>query len=213
MRAGAAAAIFGCASVLLDYPGPDFGDDLAAVRGALVRLGGSPARARLLAVTAWLAEMSRLEAMQTYVDVFDLSAGISLDLTYYRHGETRERGLALTALVGAFHDAGFASPAGELPDHLPALLELAAVSAAGASVLGAHRMALDALHDALVKKATPYAEVVAAVRSALPGPTRADRTALRRYRAEGPPSEQVGLEPFAPPETLGRAVTIGATRR
>ncbi|MGH9083373.1 MAG: nitrate reductase molybdenum cofactor assembly chaperone, partial [Acidimicrobiales bacterium] len=124
--------------------------------------------------------------------------------TYYRHGDTRERGMALTALVDAFRSAGYRVVPGELPDFLPALLELAAVDPAGASVLGEHRMALDALRLALVKIPSPYAGVVDAVGDALGGLSRGDRVALRRYRAQGPPSEQVGLEPFAPPEVLGQ---------
>jgi nitrate reductase delta subunit len=92
-------------------------------------------------------------------------------------------------------------------------LELAAARQAGGSVLAEHRMALDALHLALVEAESRYGDVVAAVRDGLPGPTRKDRQALRRYRADGPPSEKVGLEPFAPPEALGQGVTIGETRR
>ena len=213
MRPQVAATVFGCASVLLSYPDRDFTSDLAAVQEALERLPGTQARSKLLKVAMWLVSMPLVEAAKTYVDVFDFSSEICLYLTYYRHGDTRERGMALTALVEAFREAGFGVVPGELPDYLPALLELAATTTAGATVLGEHRMALDALHGALVKKDSPYADAVAAVRSVLPGPTRQDREALRRYRADGPPSEKVGLEPFAPPEILGQAVTMGATRR
>ncbi len=137
----------------------------------------------------------------------------SLGLRPYRHGDTRERGLALAALAGAFREAGFGVAPGELPDYLPALLELAAAHPVGASVLGEHRAALEALRLALAEAASPYAGVVAAVSGVLPGPTRRDRPALHRYRAEGPPSEKVGLEPFAPPEVLGAGVTLGPARR
>ncbi len=213
MRRQAAATVFGCASVLLSYPDERFAEDLAAVNDALGRLPDGPARAALHATANWLAQMSPLEAATTYVDTFDLRRGVCLYLTYYRHGDTRERGMALTALVDAFRGAGFGVVPGELPDYLPALLELAAAHPAGGSVLAEHRMALGALHLALVKADSPYGGVVAAVGDGLPGPTRKDRQALRRYRAEGPPSEKVGLEPFAPPETLGQNVTIGETRR
>jgi nitrate reductase delta subunit len=198
---------------MLSYPDEHFSADLAAVGNALGRMPDGPVRSELTAVAGWLAGMSALEAAATYVDTFDLRRDACLYLTYYRHGDTRERGLALTALVDAFRAAGFAVAPGELPDYLPALLELAAAHLGGATVLAEHRMALDALHLALVKADSPYAGVVAAVRAALPGPTRLDREALRRYRAEGPPSEKVGLEPFAPPELLEEGITMGATRR
>ncbi len=213
MRRRVAAAVFGCASVLLSYPGERYSEDLAAVADALEAIPGGPARSGLGAAVDWLTPMSVLEAAATYVDTFDLRRGVCLHLTYYRHGDTRERGMALAALAGAYREAGFEVVPGELPDYLPALLELAAASRTGASVLGEHRMALDALQLALAQAASPYAGVVTAICGALPGPTRTDRQALRRYRSVGPPSEKVGLEPFAPPEVLGRGVAIGPTRR
>jgi len=213
MRRQAAARVFGCASVLLSYPDEHFASDLAAVGNGLGAIPSGPARSGLGSAVDWLTQMSAFEAAAAYVDTFDLRRGVCLHLTYYRHGDTRERGMALTALIDAFREAGFGVVPGELPDYLPALLELAAAHLAGATVLAEHRMALDALHLALVKADSPYAGVVAVVRDALPGPTRQDRQALRRYRAEGPPSEKVGLEPFAPPELLGQGITMGITRR
>ena len=213
MRRRGAATVFGCASVLLSYPDDHYARDLTAVRGALGTVPDGPVRSQLHAAAEWLAAMPPMQSAATYVHTFDLRRGACLHLTYYRHGDTRERGMALTVLVDAFRAAGFGIVPGELPDYLPALLELAAAHPAGVTVLAEHRMALDSLHLALEEVDSPYAGVVAAVRDALPGPTRQDRQALRRYRAEGPPSEKVGLEPFAPPEVLGRGVATRATRR
>lgn len=213
MRPAATALVFGCASVLLSYPDDTFADDLAAVDGALPRLPKGPARDRLARTVTWLAAMSPVEAAACYVDTFDLRRRRTLHVTYYRHGDTRERGMALTALVDAYRAAGLRVAAGELPDFLPALLELAAVTPSGTAVLGEHRAALDALRTDLEQAKSPYADVVAAVTEALGGSSRADRAALARYRAQGPPSERVGLEPFAPPEVIAQGVTIGATRR
>jgi nitrate reductase delta subunit len=205
MKRQVAATLFGCASVLLSYPDEGFVDDLDALRVALGRLPLSTPHSMLEAAARWLLAMPSLEAAQTYVDTFDLRKGVCLHLTYYRYGDTRERGMALAALAGALRRAGFEVVPGELPDYLPALLELAAAHPLGADLLREQRMSLDALHFALGKHASPYAGVVEAVRHLLPGPTRADRQTLQRYRAEGPPSEKVGLEPFAPPVALGDA--------
>jgi len=209
--------VFGCASVLLSYPGDGFVDDLAAVVDALDRLPKGPTRDRLERATAWLSELAPLAAATGYVETFDLRRR-SLHLTYYRHGDTRERGMALTALVDAYRTAGLCVAPGELPDFLPALLEMAAVTPAGAAVLCEHRPALEALRADLEQAKSLYVEVVRAVVDALGGLSRADRSALARYRAQGPPSEQVGLEPFAPPEVIAQGVTsqgviMGATRR
>ncbi|MGH9170570.1 MAG: nitrate reductase molybdenum cofactor assembly chaperone [Acidimicrobiales bacterium] len=213
MRRATAAAVFGCASVLLSYPDDGFAGDLAGVRRALDRLPQSSPLLLLHDAATWLEKMAPMEAATCYVDTFDLRRGTSLYLTYYRHGDTRERGMALSALAEVYRDAGFAVTTGELPDFLPALLELAALQPAGATVLGEHRLALDALRQALDEADSPYAGVVSAVGDALPGPSRADRSALRHYRENGPPSERVGLEPFAPPEVIAQGLTLGPTRR
>ena len=218
MKRATAARVFGCASVLLSYPDDEsFADDLVAVGRALEQLPAGP-RDELEVTARWLAAMTPPEAAAAYVDTFDLRRGASLYLTYYRHGDTRERGMALTALVDAYRAAGLRVAPGELPDFLPALLELAAVTPAGAAVLSEHRAALEALRADLEQAKSPYVEVVRAVVDALGGLSRADRSALARYRAQGPPSERVGLEPFAPPEVIAQGVTsqgvtMGATRR
>lgn len=209
MRRSTAAVIFGCASVLLSYPEDTVTKDLAAVEAALERLPKGSARTHLESATRWLAQMSAMDAAATYVDTFELHRRCTLHLTYYRHGDTRERGMALTALIDAYRADGLCVTPGELPDYLPALLELAAVTPTGAAVLEEHRPALESLRADLEKRDSPYANVIRAVTGALGAPSRVDREAVRRYRAQGPPSERVGLEPFAPPEVI----TLGVTRR
>ncbi|HET6875214.1 MAG TPA: nitrate reductase molybdenum cofactor assembly chaperone [Acidimicrobiales bacterium] len=206
MRRPAAARIYGCAAVLLSYPDASFTADLAAVARAVAALPAGRARTGLEATTEWLSQMTPMQAATAYVDTFDLKRGTSLYLTYYRHGDTRERGMALAALGDCYRASGFQLAPGELPDFLPALLELAACDRAGAAILAEQRVGLDALAAALDQAGSPYHPAVIAVIDALPGPSRADRAALERYRSQGPPSEQVGLEPFAPPEILGDKV-------
>jgi len=198
---------FGVAAVLLSYPDGDYAQDLEAVAGALERLPGGEVRDGLSATRGALAAMGLFEAQGRYVETFDLSRRRSLHLTYYRYGDTRERGLALAALGAAYRRAGVTLAPGELPDFLPALLELAAVSAVGQSVLSEHRGALAALQEALSGSDSPWGGAVGAVRAATGGLTRGDGAFLRHYRSEGPPAERVGLEPFAPPEVLGQGIT------
>jgi nitrate reductase delta subunit len=209
MRWGTAKLVYGCASVLLSYPEDDFAEDLAAVATVAGGIPQGRVRSRIEATRAWLAAMTTMEAASCYVDTFDLHRRRTLHLTYYRHGDTRERGMALTALVEAYREAGVCVVPGELPDFLPAMLELAAIAPAGAAVLAEHRAALEALRADLMEAKSPYAGVVEAAAAALGAASPADRQALRRYRAQGPPSERVGLEPFAPPEVI----RLGVTRR
>lgn len=200
MKRSHATTVFSCTSVLLSYPEEEsFRADVSAVAAALRRLPTGPALSGLERCCRWLAEMTPLQAAATYVDAFDLKRRRSLHLTYYRHGDTRERGLALAALAGAYKEAGFTLVPGELPDFLPALLELAAAYPEGQALLAEHRPAVNALRAELEEAGSNFAGAVGAVGEALGPLDRAGRALLARYRDMGPPSERVGLELLAPP--------------
>ncbi|MEU2211350.1 hypothetical protein ACH4VS_09780 [Streptomyces hygroscopicus] len=62
---------------------------------------------------------------------------------------------------------------------------------------------LELLRQALHEHSTPYAGVLDTLCGRLPEPTRRERDAWGRLAVEGPPGEQVGLEPFGPPEQTG----------
>ncbi|MBO0817696.1 MAG: hypothetical protein J2P30_21410, partial [Actinobacteria bacterium] len=49
----------------------------------------------------------------------------------------------------------------------------------------------------------PYAAVLDAVCAQLPRLGRRDLLRVRAAQQQGPPAEEVGLEPFAPPDYLG----------
>jgi nitrate reductase delta subunit len=69
-------------------------------------------------------------------------------------------------------------------------------------LLAEHRLALELLRVRLAELESPWACLLDVLCASLPrlGPIERDR--LARLRADGPPSEQVGLEPFAPPEVM-----------
>jgi nitrate reductase delta subunit len=131
-----------------------------------------------------------------------------LYLTYYRHGDTRRRGMALLAFKTAYRAAGLAPVKGEgeageeLPDYLPVVLDFAAVAPGGEDLLRRHRADLELLRRALHEAGTPYARVVDAVSAQLPRLARRDLPRVRAAEQRGPPAEDVGLEPFAPPGYL-----------
>ena len=58
------------------------------------------------------------------------------------------------------------------------------------------------LRRALAKAESPYQDVVAAVCAALPGLGRKELGLVLAAWESGPPREEVGLEPFAPPDYL-----------
>jgi len=175
--------------------------ELAAAAGELPR---SPGREALRRFAAYLVSRTPLELEQAYVETFDLRRRTSLYLTYYLHGDTRKRGLALLRLKHRYAAAGLEPVDTELPDYLPLVLEFAALvpPGPGAEVLCEHRPALELLRSGLHEAESPYAFVLDALCGGLSRLTPLERERVRRLVAAGPPHEQVGLEPFAPPEVM-----------
>ncbi|KUL34393.1 nitrate reductase [Streptomyces sp. NRRL F-4489] len=199
-------------SLLLQYPD----DELASARGELAdrvdSLPPSPAARHLTAFTGWFAGQSADALRAHYVEIFDLRRKSSLYLTYYLHGDTRRRGMALLTLNRRYRAAGWRADGGELPDHLPLVLEFAALAGPGAgeAPLRQHRRGLALIHRALADADSPYRHVLAALLALLPPATAADLRAVAELAAQGPPREDTGLEPygaygsgeFAPPGTF-----------
>lgn len=198
----ASSGAFKACSILLQYPDDaTFAalDDIAAVAEALPRRRGGAALSRIV---EWLRHTPPATAATRYVETFDFNRRASLYLTYYAHGDTRDRGSALLDLLSTYRDAGYELRSDELPDYLPVMLELAALDAVGVRVLDRQRVAIEALHATLSAGESPYTDVVDVVRSQLPRAARRVVEAARRIVREGPPTEQVGLEPFAPSEIV-----------
>ncbi|MFF0791442.1 nitrate reductase molybdenum cofactor assembly chaperone [Streptomyces spiralis] len=192
------------ASVLLRYPDETMLACLDDVAAALPAVADPADRTRLATVRDHLLDLRPTEAAQRYVDTFDHTRRRSLHLTYYRHGDTRARGMALLALKHAYRQAGHEPPEAELPDFLPLILEFAALAPQpGHRILLQCRAGLELLRQALHEYATPYAGVLDTLCGRLPEPARQERDTWRKLAAEGPPGEQVGLAPFGPPEQTG----------
>ena len=139
-----------------------------------------------------------------YVETFDLRRRATLELTYYAHGDTRERGMALLRLKKLYRAAGLELDSAELPDHLTVMLAFASLApdGYGEQLLAQHRPAVELLRLSLHDLGSPYAHVLDAVASLLPRLTVAERSEVARLAREGPPEEAVGLEPYGPPEAM-----------
>lgn len=190
------------ASVLLQYPTMALLDGMGVLEAEANRLP-RPAAAPVRRFLGWLAATPPGEVAQHYVTTFDLRRHCALYLSYYRYGDTRKRGMAMLAYLAAYRAAGFEPADGELPDYLPMVLDFAALHPRGEALLRAHRADLELLLRALQEARSPYADVVEAVCAQLPALRRPDQALVRRLRESGPPAEEVGLEPFAPPEYVG----------
>jgi nitrate reductase delta subunit len=194
-------------SVLLRYPDARLSDARDEVAAAVEALPRSPEKEPLRSFVRYLADGRPGALEQTYVETFDLQRRTSLYLTYYLHGDTRKRGMALLRLKRLYATAGLELAREELPDYLPLVLEFAALAPAGAgeSVLREHRSSLELLRANLHTADSPYANLLDAVCAGLPRLTPLEREHVRRLAADGPPDERVGLQPFAPPEVMPEA--------
>ncbi|MET9886462.1 nitrate reductase molybdenum cofactor assembly chaperone [Streptomyces sp. NPDC006430] len=211
-EAAARSLLLRLCSLFLQYPDTELATARPVLTSTVEALPPSPAAEELAAFTSWFAEQQPEALERHYVEMFDLRRKSSLYLTYYLHGDTRRRGMALLTLNQRYRAAGWNTDGGELPDHLPVVLEFAALtgSAGGEAPLRQHRRGLELIHRALTDADSPYRHVVAALLTLLPPATEADRTAVAQLVAEGPPNEEVGLDPygtygegeFAPPGTF-----------
>jgi len=194
---------FKLASVLLQYPTAAL---LQGVDHLVAAASGSsrPGREAFGRFMGWLRATPPDEVARHYVETFDLRRRCALYLTYYRYGDTRRRGMAMLAFKAAYRAAGFEPSGEELPDYLPLVLEFAALHPQGGKLLRSHRADLELLLRALRQVGSPYADVIEAVCAELPGLRKPDLARISRAWQEGPPTEDVGLEPFAPPGYLAR---------
>lgn len=186
------------AALLLEYPGPEQAELLPAVLEAAEELP-QHLRSPLLETATCLVATPMAELQATYVTTFDLRRRCALDLTYFAYGDTRRRGVALVEIKQAYRRAGYVLAADELPDHLPVVLEFAAgAPVEGITLLLGHRAGLELLRLALLDAASPWAGAVSAVCATLPPLSGDERSAVAALAAQGPPGEEVGLEPFDP---------------
>lgn len=188
-------------SLLLDYPDERVLSQAQLVRDASHRLpegiGGS--------IRGFLAhlEAAPLHELQAdYVETFDNRRRCNLFLTYFAHGDTRKRGMALLRFKQTYLRAGFELDDAELPDHLCVVLEFAATidRDLGRDLMLDHRAGLELLRLSLRDMGSPWAGLIDAVTATLPPLRGEERDAVRRLAAEGPPEEEVGLAPFANPQ-------------
>jgi nitrate reductase molybdenum cofactor assembly chaperone NarJ/NarW len=191
------------ASLLLRYPDEQVLDAMPVLTAALADLPDAVAT-HLAAVAEYRTATDPSVLRTGYVDLFDFRRRCCLHLTYYSCGDTRKRGEALAGFAAVYKAGGLELVDGELPDFLPAVLDLAAENDTGWALLRDNRIGLDLLTESLAKEKSVYRHAVEAVRLMLPAPAAAELAAAARLARTGPPVEQVGLEPYGLVDTSER---------
>lgn len=191
-------------SVLLQYPGEELLAARPELHAAITALPRSKERTHLERFWSWFSTSSPGNLRESYVATFDLQRRSSLYLTFFSEGDTRKRGQSLLRLKRLYSAAGLVLDSRELPDYLPVMLEFSELGpeGAGSHLLGEHRAALEMLRLHLTELDSPYRHLIEGVCAGLPRLDSSDLEVVGRLLKEGPPSEQVGLQPFAPPEVM-----------
>lgn len=200
-----AAVVCQAAAVLLQYPDEAVRDRIPLVTEAVATLPTGAARSALTGFLDHLARTPPRDLAEAYVATFDRRRRCCLYLTWWTDGETRRRGQSLATLKHRYRQSGLELGGNELPDYLPVALEYTATGdlTDGLALLQEHRAGIELLRLALRDGGSPYAAVVEAVCSLLPGPSPQDRAAAQRLARTGPPQETVGLEPYDPAPSGG----------
>ncbi|MGE5546822.1 MAG: nitrate reductase molybdenum cofactor assembly chaperone [Solirubrobacterales bacterium] len=168
-------------AALLDYPTEATIAalaDMSAVLGEEDRLPPEAA-GRLAGFFAHLAEGDLMDRQAAWIDQFDRSRSLSLNLFEHVHGESRDRGQAMVDLKAMYESRGLALGISELPDYLPVFLEFLSLldDDEACDLLAEARHVVAALAERLAKRDSPYAAVMAAV-AALAGEASAEERAV-----------------------------------
>ena len=181
-------------ALLLAYPDEHLRLHLPVLVEAVAQLADDT-RKPIQAFTDYLENTTPQEVDEHFVATFDMRRKCCPYLTYWTHGDTRNRGMAILRFKQTYRASGVLPPEDELPDHLAVVLEFAAVGdpVAGNQLLGEHRAPIELLRDALHTADSPYAHVLDAVVATLPPMTKELAERAFALASSGPPTELVGV--------------------
>lgn len=188
------------ASWCLSYPDDAVLQRLALIEAAVTEQPADSPAHTLQPLIAHLRGTDPGALRLEYIDVFDLSRKHTLYLSYWTDGDTRRRGSVLGEFKQLYRDSGFLVDLnGELPDHLPIVLEFSALAdpQRGVEVLNSYRASLELIRFSLLERGSPYASALSAVCATLPGPSPQDKAEAMALHTPAP-TETVGLEPYDP---------------
>ncbi|MDD5205393.1 MAG: nitrate reductase molybdenum cofactor assembly chaperone [Desulfobacterales bacterium] len=146
-------------SLLLHYPDEDLVNGLSEMEAVVSELDREGARKACSDFLHYLRSTPLLRIQEEYTRTFDLDPSMCLNLSHHKLGDDRERGNALAALSGLYQAAGFEMSTGELPDHLPLVLEFLSICPEGAGevIKADYRNEVNGLARRLNKEESSYA--------------------------------------------------------
>ena len=154
-------------AALLSYPDAGLRVHLPEM-GQILRRERALSPRRLDELDALLETLRSTEPLDVeagYVAIFDRGRATSLHLFEHVHGDSRDRGPAMTDLAQTYEKAGLLLAPGELPDFLPAVLEFASTQPPreAKAFLGEIAHILNIIFGALQSRKSGYASVLGAL--------------------------------------------------
>lgn len=149
-------------SLLLQYPDGGLEGLLDTIDEAMgEQLIGGVAE-RLADVSGYMRKTPLLKLQEEYSKTFDLDPKMSLNITYHRWGDKRERGNALAKLGEIYKSAGCEAETSELPDYLPLMLEFFSISSTAHchDIIKDYRPEIEGLGSRLKEAESPYATLI-----------------------------------------------------
>lgn len=185
-------------AALLRYPTLEV-QNLSGAAAAVVEdeaLVPPPIRRAIARLAADLGAGDLFDLQERYVWLFDRTRSLSLNLYEHVHGESRERGPAMVALLELYRARGLELSANELPDHLPVFLEFLSIlpNAEAASLLGEASHVLAALGQRLHKRDSTYRAIFAALSALADDPADADALAALMQEPEDDPGDLEAMD-------------------
>lgn len=185
------AAIYKVLSTLLSYPTLELQTAAPELAAALLEEQSLPREVigGLQGLLRELRDGDLLDLQSRYVDLFDRSRSLSLNLFEHVHGESRDRGQAMVDLRERYRAAGLDLASNELPDFLPLFLEFLSVLPDGEAraTLGEAAHVLRALAERLTSRGSTYAAVFATMEAlAQEPPDEALLAELRKAELDDP---------------------------
>jgi len=180
-------------SALLTYPTTEMQEAIGEMRDLVCKEGLLTGQLRR-ALNPLIEEIGRGELydlQERYVLLFDRTRTLSLHLFEHVHGESRDRGQAMVALLELYRSNGLDLCANELPDFLPVFLEFLSTlpDTQAASLLGEAAHVLGALGERLHKRESAYRAVFGALGALAADPADAEALAAMMQEPDDDPGD------------------------
>jgi nitrate reductase delta subunit len=152
-------------SVLLQYPDDECILSLEELKEAVEQITHVEQRQRCVNFLDYLGNTPLIRLQEEYTSTFDLNPSTCLNLTYHKWSDSRERGNALVDFHRLYHQAGYESSTGELPDYLPLVLEYLSLNRNGehSSLFGQYCEEVETVSSRLEEAGNVYAGLLGIV--------------------------------------------------